>query len=268
MHPKPSNPVKRRAPPVTAIIGFASKDNIVLASDSQTTTAEGAKLSMRKIHRICFGEKTAALVAIAGVVDGAEAFLEAFESGASNAPVDHWRSIANCAEAAMKEARQRINDGFRNSAVTPEQCFEHLENRYCQILLAYYFNKTPHLFVLDSRGAIAIKSTRAFVASGSGSTIAGSILKEFNFQDMDTPEAWAIAVYTIEACKRADLHCSGLCQVGQILLADNQCSLLTESTVRNMESAAATVHATVQKELSKQITKQFLALPMEWEDWG
>lgn len=256
----------KKSPEVTAVIGFIAKDHIVLASDSQTTTPDGVKLSMRKIHRIGFPDKNAALVAIAGVVDGAELFLETFASMATDTPCDEPRAIADCAERAMAKCRKKILDSFRHESLTPEQAIEHLGNRFCQILLGYYHLAHPFLYLLDMHGATAVRSTRDFLAAGSGGSVAGATLKQFDLQSLDNIHAVGIAVYTIEACKRADLHCSGSCQVGQIDMVQNACFVISPTNIKNMEVAAANVYDALGKEMGNKIAKEFRRIPIDLDD--
>jgi len=63
---------------VTIVIGFACKDSIVLASDSQGTYANGFKATdVKKVFEVRFGNESA-LVGISGYIDPANAFVAKF----------------------------------------------------------------------------------------------------------------------------------------------------------------------------------------------
>jgi 20S proteasome alpha/beta subunit len=244
--------IQKTAPTVTAILGFAAQDRIILASDSQTTTASGAKIASPKIYRIYF-QGVSALVAIAGVVDSAELFLENLTRIASGCSIATPRTIADAAESAMKEAREGLLEGFRHSASTSHDLLSRLDAYSCQIILGYYHDRQPYIYVVSLKGAKAIKSTRPFVVVGTGAIMAGAVLDGFPLRTMKSHDAIGAAVYAIESAKRADLHCSGNCQVGYISMADNLCNLLDDKSVKCLQSAFGRVHEEMRGDLAKKI---------------
>lgn len=247
----------RKGPKVTAILGFAAKDRIILASDSQMTTPDGIKLKMRKIHAVRFQHLDAmALVAIAGTVDSAEEFLEKFGLLAEDARGRGSMVIPDCAEAAMKQTREGMIAGLNYSTIQKETLDRRVEDRYCRIILGYYHEKQPFIRHLDFLGAKAIKAQQPFVTVGSGAPMVGAVLSDFDLASLEKHEAIGVAVHAIQAAKRADLHCSGTCQLGYIEKDWRLFDILSESSAKSFEAASDKINEQMRGELAKSMAAQ------------
>jgi 20S proteasome alpha/beta subunit len=247
---------------VTAVIGFCVNDSVILATDSQMTdtVTETKECDFKKIARIQFKDGHSALIARAGVISTADLFQEHFEQLAGASEVTDWRTIANVAEAAIKQARQKMMDGFHHRDLKKGEMQAYLAGELCTILLAYVFQRQPYIFVFDSIGANPIKQTHPFVALGSGSLIARSILQGFEFNSLKEYEAVGLAFYTIEMCKRTDLYCSGPVQVAR---ADQRgCWIYGQQFTNEMEEAVRKTYATSRAALAKQISINFNEIPL------
>lgn len=250
---------------MTAILGFAANDRIVLASDSQMTTPDGIKLAMRKIYSVWFRHTgDVVLVAIAGVVDSAEAFIEIFEGMAAEEKGGSPLYIADCAEAAMKKTREGMIAGLRHSAITKKSLDERVGDRFCRIILGYYHNKEPFIRHLDFNGGRAIRTQQAFLALGSGAPMVGAILSGFDLQSLRQREAIGIAVHAIEAAKAADLHCSGSCQVGYIPKDRNEnAQLIGGQSIAAFEGASGKIQKEMRSQLARKIAAHTKNIPID-----
>lgn len=217
----PLDRFRRKSPAVTAVIGFVCSNAIVLASDSQMTSGD-TKLSTQKIHGVKFLDGSEAIFAFAGNLSGANLFTEIFDDLAKRTESDAPRKIADTAELAIKEARSKILDGFRHPSLSHEQCLENLHQNYCEVILAYYFEHQSHIYHLRLDMGVAVKCEGDFMAIGSASNIAGFTLTGFDLRSLPFHLAAALSVYVIEACKRADLYCSGMTQSAWIFPAKTQ----------------------------------------------
>lgn len=258
LYPKdPLLRLARKGPKVTAILGFAAKDRIILASDSQMTTPDGIKLKMRKIHGVFFPKlDRMVLVAIAGVVDSAEDFLEKFQMLAAEAGGAGPMVIPDCAEAAMKQTRESMIAGLKHSAIDKKTLGERVDSRFCIVIIGYYHDRQPFIRHLDFNGGRAIKSQQSFVTAGSGSAMLGAVLTEFNLATLEKHEAIGIAVHAVEAAKRADLHCSGTCQLGYIEKDWKMFDILSDQSAKAFEAASEKIREQSRAELAKNLAAQ------------
>jgi 20S proteasome alpha/beta subunit len=213
---KPS-PIPAAKPPplVTAVIGFTTKEGIVVATDSQVTRGNVKRCDSRKLVEVRF-KGGSALVARAGSVEGADIFHEIFDNLAASTEVTSARTMADCAELALKQARAKIIDAANHSGLPDDYGRTHFESLAHSVLLAYVFQGKPYIFQADSIGTNAIKNLHHFVTAGSGQDTAAFILEGMDTNSMSELSGIGLAAYTIEMCKRADLYCAGPTQIGYV----------------------------------------------------
>ena len=204
MKPKPKQPV------MTIAIGFACKDGIVVASDSQMSTGTKYKQPNEpKIGVLKFSGDQYAILAIAGSLAGARCFQQILEIDTVSLKITDERSIANCAESALKKTRSKMLDYADHPSLAGDGKQAHLDQLDFEVLLAYYFDGKPFIYGLSLSNGIAIRGRHPYEAIGCGSDVAGVILTGADFSSYLTEEAIGLAFYTIEACKKFDQACGG-----------------------------------------------------------
>src|ERR1035441_4740028 len=193
---------KIRKTPVTLIVGIICKDGIVLAADSQTTKgiSIGASKSCdtNKINVVEFSNGKA-LVAESGSASLSNTAIETFQRMAKNVKIENEATICKLAESAIREVRSRITN-LHPSNTTPEgwQDFFTRDVNYFELMLAYYFDGIPYLYVLNPLWCIPVKATSYFETSGIASELANYILKEHTEPKMDSEFAAVIAIKVVE----------------------------------------------------------------------
>ena len=210
----------------------------------------------RKLLQVRFKNRFSAMVARAGAIEGADIFHEIFETLAATTEVTGWRTIADTAEAALKQARAKILSNFQEPAFTSDQIQEHLASLYHELVLAYFYRGKPYIFKADSTGATTIKVSHPFVALGSGRNVASFILEGFDTLSLDEDESVGLAAYVIEMCKRTDLYCAGPVQIG-IMTRTNGAQLFDPSFSRILQEAVEDTHKRAQLNLAKEVKQTF-----------
>jgi hypothetical protein len=95
-------------PRVTIVIGFACKDAIVFASDSQGTYPNGNKVKLvKKLFRIDFINGSA-LAGFSGYIEPANRFVELFRKAASSVALAGPRTAAEVAGKAADQHRSEL----------------------------------------------------------------------------------------------------------------------------------------------------------------
>jgi hypothetical protein len=162
------------------------------------------------------------LIAQSGNADMSARTIEIIERLARDKPLNDYRAVADVAEAAMRELREKVAG---NRYMTPEEVHQY----YFRLMLAHFFEGKPYLFTLGLEHGIAVwKRDQSLVTLGCGGPLAEFLLKPFDLASMDTPTATAAAVYAIEAVKGFDPRCGGRTQTGAAFIApdnSNQASL-------------------------------------------
>jgi 20S proteasome alpha/beta subunit len=221
---------------VTVIVGIICKDSIVLASDSRTTTEgeylyfrdDAAKISMIELAADG-GRRPRALIAQSGHADLSSRTVEIMERTARDRSLNDYRAVADLAEAAVRELREKA---FGNRCLTSEEA----EQFRFQLMIAHSFNGKPHLFTLTFDHGVALWTRGVNLATlGCGGPLAQFLLKPFDLASMETPVATAAAVYAIEAVKSFDPRCGGRTQTGAAFIApdnSNQASLADWENLR------------------------------------
>lgn len=210
---------KKRKPepyPVTIIIGFAYKDGINVASDSQMTAEDHKSLATEKVFNIAFQDGHSLMLANAGDVIFAAHFRDVFQQKAKATSVSSADEIVRVIDSAAKEARDSLLIAYHHPTFEPGSGDEYLSNRDTIFLFAFYFGEEPYLYYLRFKEAKAIRRTEPFVAIGSGRGMANFILSGFDLKQMALKESMGMAAYAIEMCVRHDPYCGGRLQLGTI----------------------------------------------------
>jgi len=197
---------------MTIAIGFACKNGVLVASDSQMSLGPKYKqYNEPKISDLKFADGNHAILAISGALDAARYFQEVLEKLAETFMPTTERSIADAGELAIKQTRTKLLDYADHRHVTSDENQEHLAQNDFEVILSYYFGTTanPFIYRIKLSNGLAIRSRHPYEAIGCGSDIAGFILTGADFRDYEKEEAIGLAYYTVEACKKSDQACGG-----------------------------------------------------------
>ncbi|HVW19836.1 MAG TPA: hypothetical protein VHC86_01350 [Opitutaceae bacterium] len=240
---------------MTAVIGFHTKDAVILATDSQMTAKETKRLSSTKLWQVDFKGGHKALIARSGSIDGADIFHEIFAELASDTEITGWRTAADTAETALKRAKAKIieNAGYLMAKSAGRKYLEELHH---QFLLANVFHGASFLFCGDSVGGFTKLVSEPFEAIGSGREVAGFILDGMKLRLLAEHAGHGLAAYTIGMCKRANIYCAGPLQLGTIDLK-GECTIFDERYIRMMEAAVEKTDEAVTATLGRQISLNF-----------
>lgn len=196
----------RKKTRVTIVVGIICKDAIVLACDSQTTEGAAKRTDTTKISALeCSGGGV--LIAEAGDCTLSGKVVESLAVQLKSSVIDDYRKPADMAQdtvAAMKRDLSRLN----NWESLPEMTQNYLDENPFSLMLAYYHQTKPYLYVLNSVPGFATMA-KGFVAIGCGATVGEFILGRAGVTEMDTGDALTAAIYTVEEVKRVDIYCGG-----------------------------------------------------------
>jgi 20S proteasome alpha/beta subunit len=212
---KPFRKRKRKAI-VTIITGIICNDGIVLASDSQTTFGTQKQCDTNKINPVQFVNGWA-LVAESGDAELSQKAVATFQEFASVLNPTSEKEIIFKAEQAVKSVRQQqiaLYQGQNFSLEEWQQEFR--DNRPFELMIAFYFNKTPHLYTLSLSTGIAHKINLHYAAIGCGSNLGGYLLAELSTPEMPSYLATPISVYIVESVKKHDAFCGGATKIAQL----------------------------------------------------
>jgi hypothetical protein len=213
-HPLLRNTSAKKEPVMTIAIGFACKEGIVFASDSQMSVSEGKfkRWDERKIFPIPFKGGTYAMVAVSGSLDAASYFREILKRKALETEPSTAKTIQDVTEEAMKETRVKFLDYLNDGITTSEVRQTHLGSFKFSVLLGYYFEEKPFIYCIPFWHGRAVPSEHAFEAIGCGDDIAPIVLDGADLHTFDLGTAVGMAVYAVEICKKFDTNCGGRVQ--------------------------------------------------------
>jgi len=219
--------VKRKLKsPVTIIIGIKCTDGIVIASDSRTIYPDGHfDDNVQKLHAIHFQDKNSMIVAVAGNADFASRAIELIETAAGQINLDNYRAGADCVDKAISELRQKVREQIRG---TSEEIQKQIASYSFELMIAYYYGKTPYIFTLDFEVGIAIKRDREYWAIGCGSILADFIVSRLDLSGFTTAQGMWTAIYAVEEIKKIESRCGGVTRAATVLnpiLLDEQKSV-------------------------------------------
>lgn len=196
---------------MTIVLGFACKDTLIFASDSQMGLIGDTfkRWDEPKLSSVQFKNHVHAMVGISGVLDSANYFQDIFERRALNAVVESSQDIANVAEESFRETRIKFLEYVDDGVMTLEAKQRHLDSLHFAVLLGCYWQDKPHLFVGDFYHGRLKRSRRPFEAIGCGHNIASFVLAGCDLPSLNFSDGLGVAVYAVEKCKKFDDACGG-----------------------------------------------------------
>jgi 20S proteasome alpha/beta subunit len=213
--PCPKRHIFRRVPikskPVTLIIGIICKDGIVLAADSQTTKSDAKVLGTNKITAVGTADGEF-LIAESGSADLSNRAIEIINRKSDSLLLQDVEAIPRMVRESMREVTQELTSTLclnPNSPDLERQEFLLAETNYYELMVAFYFCKEPHLFLLRSGFGPPIRAKSHFLTSGIGGDLADFILKAYTEPEMDTDFASVIAVKTVQDVSENIEGCGG-----------------------------------------------------------
>jgi 20S proteasome alpha/beta subunit len=205
--------LKKRKIPVTIIVGIITKDEIVLASDSQTTFGTSKLTDVEKISMVEFSNTTA-LVAESGAAEQSGMAVELMQKKARGVKLTDYAMMAELAQQSLREVRSyliKLNEGCNFTEDKWERYFR--DENPVELMTANYFEGTPYIYTVSLHTCMANRAKLHYQAIGCGANIGGYMLSELSYPKMDSELATAIAVYVVESVKKHDAYCGGATKV-------------------------------------------------------
>jgi 20S proteasome alpha/beta subunit len=194
---------------VTIIVGIITKDQIILASDSQTTYGNLKRLDVQKISVVEFSN-TCALVAESGAAEQSGMAVELLKQKAKGKALADYAMVAELAQESLREVRNYLidlNKGCNFSDEKWERYFR--DDNQVELMVANYFNEKPYIYTVNLHTCTASKAKLHYEAIGCGANLGDYLLSELTHPNMDNNLASAIAVYVVESVKKHDPYCGG-----------------------------------------------------------
>ena len=159
---------------------------------------------------------------------------------------DDWRKPADAAQSAVKLLKQEIVD--INNWKDMQEAEEYLYQNPIKLMLAYFYQNVPYLYVLDPIPGFATRRYN-YVAIGCGATVGEYILSHANLKNMDLQQALIAAIYTVEEVKKVDLFCGGPTRAAVISATK---VLMSETETTPLIGAAVETLAAYESDLKSQ----------------
>jgi 20S proteasome alpha/beta subunit len=200
-------PIKKT---MTLIIGIVCHDGIVMAAESQTTKGNSKLLGTNKISIVEF-EHDKVLVAEAGSANLSNHAIELFQRKARGVKIDNDSTVPKLVQKSVFEVVEKLLEPFKSGA-TPAQIQDFLldEINKFELMVAYYFQKKPYLYMFRSALAgIPDKVKTYFETSGIGADLADYILTKYIKENSDSEFASVIAVKALQDVSNHVEGCGG-----------------------------------------------------------
>lgn len=168
----------------TATVAIKFKEGVVLAADKRATA--GYYIAHKKVKKIAKIDDRAALT-IAGLVADAQMLADMVK-----AEVEYYKLSANKDLMIRSMASILSNIIFSRSRILP----------YIVQLIVAGYDTEPRIYTLDWFGTI---TEEKYVATGSGSPMAISIIESSYREDLSLKEAVSIVVKAINAAMKRDV---------------------------------------------------------------
>ncbi len=168
----------------TTTVAIKFKDGVVLAADKRATA--GYYIAHKKVKKIAKIDDRAALT-IAGLVADAQMLADMVK-----AEVEYYKLSANKDLMIRSMASILSNIIFSRSRILP----------YIVQLIVAGYDTEPRIYTLDWFGTI---TEEKYVATGSGSPIAISIIESSYREDLSLKEAVSIVMKAINAAMKRDV---------------------------------------------------------------
>lgn len=199
--PKPNKP----QPLVTVAIGLISKrirwgkGEIVLASDSESTSALAKNADAQKINTVQFANGRI-LVAQAGSADLADKAISVFQQRAQAVQIDSRETPAKIAQEAVREVRDHFINLNRNcnfNAFDWKQFFADSEKNFT-LMMGYFFKGEPCLYTVDIEWCYYMPVKGEFKSIGIGTYLAEFLLRQYRQSDAQFEYGDLIATAVVE----------------------------------------------------------------------
>ena len=201
---------------MTIIIGIICKDSIILASDSQTTRDGTKRMDAKKITCIKF-DNYPVLIAEAGNAGNCSRAIELLRETAKQTKIIDYRQPADMAVKAMTQVKKELQEQFCNWTMTELQDLIRTKELQSEIMLGYYFNNKPFLYVVDLAVTCSDMQTSWCSAIGCGANLGNYLLSEHTERNMDRDLGVALASHIIRTVCKHDAYCSGPPTVGVLV---------------------------------------------------
>lgn len=211
--------IKRRAIPVTVIIGIKCTNCIIVAADSRTTTDTGHIIDTTiKIRVVRFLDGNEVLVAQAGNAALSSIAVEFFINLASQNAVSGYRDPAECLGKAISQLKDRIREQQKGSA---EDLKKYLCEKSFELLLAYYWNRKQFIFTVSLEDGLPTKQDHQYHTIGCGHVLADFIISRLDVSKFHSGQGIWTAVYAVEEIKKIDPRCGGKTRVAAASYGDD-----------------------------------------------
>ena len=168
----------------TTTVAIKFKDGVVLAADKRATA--GYYIAHKKVRKIAKIDDKAALT-ISGLVADAQMLADIVK-----AEIEYYKLTANKDLTIKSMASILSNVIFSRARILP----------YIVQLIVAGYDSEPRIYTLDWFGTV---TEEKYVATGSGSPIAISIIETSYRDDLSLHEALAIAVKAVNAAMKRDV---------------------------------------------------------------
>jgi len=168
----------------TTTVAIKFKDGVVLAADKRATA--GYYIAHKKVKKIAKIDRKAALT-ISGLVADAQMLADIVKS-----EIEYYKLTANRDLTIKSMASILSNIIFSRARILP----------YIVQLIVAGYDTEPRIYTLDWFGTV---TEEKYVATGSGSPIAISIIESSYHDNLSLNEAVAIAVKAVNAAMKRDV---------------------------------------------------------------
>ena len=222
---------------MTIIVGIICKNGIVVACDSQTTTENVKRPDADKITALKLADKSI-LVAQSGDCALAAKAVEVLGKDFTGISFEDYRQPADAAQQAVAQVKRELVQ-LNNWEDRRDLETAYLSSNPFSLMLAYYFDKIPYLYVLASVPGFASREYK-FAAIGCGATVGEFILSRSGAWELTPEKALAVAIYTVEEVKKVDAFCGGPTKAAfigpnKLLISGNESTPIIKSAVKALE---------------------------------
>lgn len=221
--------MKRYKAPVTIIIAIKCKEGIVIACDSRTSDlATGiGRDDAKKLHVVKFNDGNEAILAEAGNATYASLAVEMIMNRAATIGLTDYRTLADCARAAIEEVKRQIREQYIATAAELQRHF--FENCGFELLLAHYFKGVQYVFTVEFSQGCANKQDRKIISTGCGKELADFLILTLGIDGDSIGDSLWNSAFVIEEVKKYDIRCGGPTQAA-IVRTENGVSRASPST--------------------------------------
>lgn len=250
---------------MTLLVGIVCQDEVVVATDSQSTDEWGQKRFSRKLGVIQLDDGSSALVAEAGDLGYSGQTIERMERLATSIRLTDYRAFADLAGKAWGEVWLEHAKRFGRNRKLRDKSFE--EHKFW-LIIANCFKGKPYLFRFDSSTfSAALERSKSYMTVGNSYATADYILNKFDLGGEESSTAILAAIFTVNEVIGVDSTCSLPVRLGTVVgnesgkgsharLFDKDSLDLATRAVNN---ASAELREAIASHLGSAIAKALLA---------